>query len=152
MKNVALRNLAAMKAMVRFHPVTINGQTIEVKGVGAPRFAERVIGYPAVLQVMMQEGVDVGAIIKEAPGFVVDICVESLVPDGSDEVGEDGQALAVDDLRAQARAFVMGLPPDEFFALAEGVFNATFPEGIEATKKKILPLLAQFKKAEGGKK
>lgn len=149
MKNVAQRNLAAMKAMIRFHPVNVNGETLHIKGIGTPRFTERVVGYPAVLQLMMQEGMDIGAIIKEAPGFVVEVAVESLVPDGTDESDEHGTPVPIDDLRDIARTYVMGLPPDEFFTLAEGVFHATFPDGIEATKKKIQPLLAKFKTVEG---
>lgn len=145
------RNLAALKAMAPRHPRTINGQTLHLRGVGLVKFVERVVNYPGVADIILQKGMDVPLLLKEAPGFVVDISVDSLLED--DEiganvvyVGDDGQETAgsADDLRKPYETWVTNLPPNEMIELAEGVVDATMPDGYDALQKKAAPLLAKF--------
>lgn len=159
------RNLAALKAMAPRHPRTINGQTVHLRGVGLVKFVERVVNYPGVADIILQKGIDVPLLMKEAPGFIVDISVDSLMEDeeigakvvhiGDDHGESPGSA---DDFRKQYEVWVTNLPPNEMLELAEGVIDATMPEGFEALQKKAAPLLAKFgarivtEKAGGGKK
>lgn len=141
------RNLAALKAMAPRHPRTINGQTLHLRGVGLVKFVGRVVNYPGVADIILQKGVDVPLLLKEAPGFVVDISVDSLMEDdeiGATVVAENGEVVDEQELRAPYVTWVTNLPPSEMIELAEGVIDATMPEGYEALQKKAAPLLAKF--------
>jgi hypothetical protein len=124
-----------------------------------------VVNYPGVADIILQKGMDVPLLLKEAPGFVVDISVDSLLEDeeiGANVVyiGDNGEESAgsADDLRKPYEVWVRNLPPYEMVELAEGVIDATMPDGYEALQKKAAPLLAKFgakivkEKAGGGKK
>jgi len=135
-----MSNLAALKAIVRRHKRTINDKDFYIRGVGAIRFAEKVVEHEGVTDLIMQKGVNVGALLREAPGFVRDLIVESLLDDAELEASPG----STDDPRPTYRTWVSSMPPEEIAGLADGVVDATMPDGWPALQKKVMPLLAKF--------
>lgn len=135
-----MSNLAALKAIASRTKRTINGQVLDIRGVGTIRLAERIVEHEGVLALIQQKGVDTAVLVREFPGFVRDLAVDSLLDDDEMEIAPGAE----NDPRPAYRVWIESLPPTELIELGEGVVDATMPEGLGALQKKVMPLLAKF--------
>jgi len=138
------RNLQALRAIAPKLVRPFGDAEIELRGVGLLKIVERIVSYPVVIDVIMQQGVsDFGPLLKEAPAFVMELIVDAMLSDEEVEIDTD-------EVREPYRKLIKALPPSQIIELAEAVRDATLPDGWDALQKKVRALLGSKIKVDIG--